>query len=159
MKTKARRCRKGHPFDKKYTDSKGKTQNRCSRCDRERARRWYYANQEKAKQQAREKSARYRAGNPGYWRAQHFLKTYGITLKQRDALAKKQGGVCAVCKSIGKDGKLNVDHDHETGRVRGLLCTGCNVALGAIKEDPNTLKALYRYLRKNALVTDLPLAA
>ncbi len=45
-------------------------------------------------------------------------------------------------------GVLMVDHDHETGKVRGLLCHHCNVALGHLQDDPNTIKALLDYLCK-----------
>jgi hypothetical protein len=56
----------------------------------------------------------------------------------------EQEGSCKVC---GMPGKLHVDHDHETGAVRGLLCGGCNHALGHAGDNPNVLEALANYLR------------
>lgn len=58
---------------------------------------------------------------------------YGITIEDFNSLLKKQSGVCAICGK-GPKGKsrLCVDHDHETGKVRGLLCYRCNMAIGAL---------------------------
>lgn len=56
---------------------------------------------------------------------------YGIDIEQYDAMLKTQNGVCKICSSVNLDGKrLHVDHCHQTGKVRGLLCNGCNRKLG-----------------------------
>jgi len=57
---------------------------------------------------------------------------YGINVEQRDAMFAAQGGRCLIC---GEVKVLSVDHDHQTGRVRGGLCTRCNVALGRVEAD------------------------
>lgn len=77
------------------------------------------------------------------------LSKYGITPDDYEALSQKQGGVCAVCKQPPKFPKtrLCVDHDHETGRVRGLLCNECNVALGAAKDSMSVLEKMIAYLK------------
>jgi len=54
---------------------------------------------------------------------------YGITAAQYDEMFKAQGGVCYFCGASTGQRRLNIDHDHKTGRVRGLLCTTCNVGL------------------------------
>jgi hypothetical protein len=62
-----------------------------------------------------------------------------------------QGGVCAVCRKLNPDRlgrRLHVDHCHETGRVRGLLCTLCNNAIGQAGESPERLRALATYLEE-----------
>lgn len=60
---------------------------------------------------------------------------YGITLEDYEALLVKQNGVCAICEEECKTGeRLSVDHDHETGAVRGLLCRACNFRLGQIEK-------------------------
>ena len=61
----------------------------------------------------------------------HLKRNFGITLEQYDQMFEEQGGVCAICDGIEKNRRLAVDHDHDhdTGRVRGLLCTKCNVKL------------------------------
>lgn len=59
---------------------------------------------------------------------------YGITLDQYEKMLKDQGGVCFLCHQLpynSRHKKLHVDHDHETGRVRGLLCFVCNRGLGS----------------------------
>jgi hypothetical protein len=73
---------------------------------------------------------------------------YGISQDQYDEMFQSQNGVCAVCKNpeIIKDAPLRVDHNHVTGKVRGLLCHHCNVALGHFKDDPSRLQAALEYL-------------
>lgn len=76
---------------------------------------------------------------------------YGITPEQYNELFEKQKGCCFACKTNHTDLKrgLLIDHCHTTGRIRGLLCDGCNKALGCIKDNPETLLNLINYL-KNA---------
>ncbi|MBE7186743.1 endonuclease VII domain-containing protein, partial [Jatrophihabitans endophyticus] len=57
----------------------------------------------------------------------HLRRRYGITAKHADQMLAEQNGVCAICLEAPA---AHVDHDHETGRVRGLLCFNCNGALG-----------------------------
>lgn len=57
-------------------------------------------------------------------RDKYYRKTYGLTLRQWNLMLERQGGVCALCQSPMK--KPNTDHDHKTGRVRGVLCYFCN---------------------------------
>lgn len=71
---------------------------------------------------------------------------FGITLKGYQDLFDAQGGVCAACKSPPDKKRLAVDHDHATGRVRGLLCSHCNLALGLTKDNPDILEGLRLYL-------------
>ena len=71
---------------------------------------------------------------------------YGISEERYNELLAKQGGVCAICllQPEGKD--LGVDHDHATGRIRGLLCVGCNGAIGMLREDPEIIERAAHYL-------------
>jgi len=75
-------------------------------------------------------------------------KNYGISLEEYDRLLKKQNGVCASCGKPPNGRRLHVDHDHRTGAVRGLLCSGCNVALGAVNDNPSILEKLIRYIKR-----------
>jgi len=60
-----------------------------------------------------------------------------------------QGGVCAICGGINdNDDALSVDHDHETGRIRGLLCSKCNKGLGSFNDDPELLRKAIAYLER-----------
>lgn len=79
-----------------------------------------------------------------------ILRVYGISIEQYDEMHRAQSGRCAIClttKPGGFGGKhLHIDHDHETGRVRGLLCSNCNSAIGKLKDDPGLLAAARDYL-------------
>lgn len=66
---------------------------------------------------------------PGFWRDSWYRKTYGITLDDYNARLTAQGNVCAICSSSQAARNFDVDHDHKTGRVRGLLCQTCNSRL------------------------------
>lgn len=70
-----------------------------------------------------------------------------LTADEYDALSERQGGRCAICGDVPK-GRLVVDHDHETGKVRGLLCNFCNAALGFFRDDPHRLIAAANYLQE-----------
>lgn len=80
-------------------------------------------------------------------------RRYGITKIQYESMLKLQNGVCAICgkmetkKQYGKVQILSVDHDHITGRIRGLLCFGCNTKLG-ILENKDWLRKAKRYLEE-----------
>lgn len=64
-------------------------------------------------------------------------------------MLRSQGGGCALCHRPPRPGKvLHVDHDHETGSVRGLLCFTCNNALGDFEDDPGRLRAAITYLSR-----------
>lgn len=82
-----------------------------------------------------------------YQRAYRLRKTYGMTVADYDRMFAAQGGVCAICHQPEPVvASLPVDHDHNTGRVRALLCTPCNTALGLTGEEPARLRALADYL-------------
>lgn len=78
------------------------------------------------------------------------LKGYGISVEQYNFILKKQKGVCAICEKPNTHGRrLCVDHNHKTGKVRGLLCHLHNRFLGAIQEDISILLASIKYLRRH----------
>ena len=81
---------------------------------------------------------------------------YGITPRQYAVLLETQGGGCAVCSvrenqfsQYGRRRRLEVDHDHITGHVRGILCHLCNMAVGYIKNCPERASLIAAYLRKH----------
>lgn len=80
------------------------------------------------------------------------LKRHGLTQEEYEEILARQGGVCAICSraELAKRGPrtrvLCIDHDHQTGRVRGLLCSDCNRALGMFQDDPAILRAAVAYL-------------
>ena len=77
----------------------------------------------------------------------HLRRKFGITLDEYGALLQAQRGVCAICGRLPReDSSLHVDHDHETGDVRGLLCFQCNNALGDFDDELERLRSAVGYL-------------
>ena len=77
-----------------------------------------------------------------------FKRLYGITWADYEKMFASQHGVCAICKSPPKKRRLSVDHCHQTGRIRGLLCDPCNhILLGAAKDSLSKLQAAIEYLK------------
>jgi|14_taG_2_1085336.scaffolds.fasta_scaffold00652_13 hypothetical protein len=86
------------------------------------------------------------------WQEQYLQRAYGISKEDYDKMYLSQNGLCAICDTHGfrmnekvKNG-LCVDHDHETGEVRGLLCHNCNRALGLLQDDPKLIEKSLQYL-------------
>lgn len=76
-------------------------------------------------------------------------KTYGLESGEYARLYKEQGGKCAICQiATGKTKRLAVDHDHDTGLVRGLLCGPCNKLVGYFRNSPEAFDRAAAYLRR-----------
>lgn len=83
-------------------------------------------------------------------RERNIKKWYGLTLKDWDDIFVLQGGKCAICQSDhpgNRRGGWSGDHDHKTGKFRGILCNVCNVMLGHAKDDPEILQNAIDYLK------------
>jgi hypothetical protein len=107
------------------------------------------------KKKTREESRNYmrdwRAANPDrakhYGRKAHLKSAYEMSEEEYDRLEQEQKSLCAICHQAQSDGhRLCIDHDHETGKIRGLLCHSCNKALGFFKDSVLFLEAAIRYL-------------
>jgi hypothetical protein len=129
---------------------------------REYGRKYREANREKvnaiAKKCRRAKPEKYRAikqkwrDNPANklkTRELALLKKYNMTLANYDALLNGQNGVCALCSQPPNGRPLAVDHCHETGRIRGLLCTRCNNAIGLLGDDVAAMLRVIAYLERS----------
>ena len=86
----------------------------------------------------------------------HTVKRYGITVADYNRMLVEQNGVCKVCRrhetkktNKGTVRRLSIDHCHDTGKVRGLLCHTCNVAIGYAGNDPARLRAAADYLERS----------
>ena len=84
-------------------------------------------------------------------RAHKYKNKYGITIEDYDRMLEDQGGRCAICRTNdpgGSGSRFAVDHDHKTGKVRGLLCTNCNTGIGLLQDDVLILEQAIRYLNE-----------
>ena len=80
-------------------------------------------------------------------------KKYGITRQDYQTLVDNQSGRCAICSKVLTSGRdEHIDHDHLTGNVRGVLCGGCNLALGKFRDSPEVLIAAAKYLMDSWIV-------
>ena len=134
-------CKQTQPLDAfaVHRGAKDGLQHRCRACSSE------YNKSPKA----RERAAKYRARpERRAHRADYMLKRrYGISLEAWGEILVRQGGRCPGCGSPLESGfKTHVDHCHVTGRVRGLLCKECNLALGNVNDSIDVLRNLIQYL-------------
>lgn len=75
------------------------------------------------------------------------LKQYGLTIEEYEEMLSAQGGVCAICGKLPDKYRLAVDHNHETGKVRGLLCIPCNRGVGIFQDSSELLINASDYLK------------
>ncbi len=91
-----------------------------------------------------------RAKSCGSGRAYRLKYRHGITIEQYEHMLEEQEHLCAICQRYPKSNLKNpwhVDHDHTTGKVRGILCHSCNTALGNFNDDPVILERALEYLK------------
>jgi len=124
--------------------------------NREANRRYYARNREKMR--ARERTPERRAAarewarnNPDKIRNSFLRRKFGITLDDYLEMAEAQRHRCSICGKTREEEcrDLAVDHCHETGKVRALLCTNCNTDLHVLERDPERLRRMLEYLEKH----------
>lgn len=156
MKT-CRGCNKTKPSSDfhKNRSSKDGLQARCKDCHTTYRLNWT----DEQKKAHLERTAAWNRRNPKrrkeIQRKAMLRHLYGITEEEYDLRLNAQDHGCAICASRGKEGErypLSVDHDHDTGIVRGLLCAACNLALGGFRDDPELLRSAVSYLREQKAV-------
>jgi hypothetical protein len=97
----------------------------------------------------KEKLDEYYRVNKDVWRKGQLKRLYGLTLDEYQDMLAKQNGKCAIC-AVHEDSvtrKFSVDHDHKTGKIRGLLCNNCNTGIGNLRDSIELLEQAIRYLR------------
>lgn len=120
----------------------------CKTCQAKQARQ--YRNDPAVRAKAAKKAREYRAANPDYaknYRRKHNLKRYGLTVETFDQLLSSQNGLCAICEQTPVN--PHIDHDHETGEVRGILCGNCNTGIGMLKDNSEIVEKAAKYLREH----------
>jgi hypothetical protein len=148
-------CKKGHLITQENSMKNGLGGRwvACKTCKRLRSAGHYEEN----KAQYIKKGVVWKQENPDKLRLsnrRHRLKVqYRLTVEGFERMLAKQGGKCgnSSCGAVEPGGRHNVwivDHDHSTKCLRGLLCNGCNVALGMLKEDEQRILGLIKYLRR-----------
>ena len=122
-----------------------------------RVKRWQQENPERVNASQRARRAKPEAKRRE--RAGHLMRKYGISLDQYDAMLEAQGGGCFICRRPPReDISLHVDHDHATGKVRGILCFCRNNALADFQEDPALLRKAASYVSWHANQEEIQLA-
>lgn len=132
------------------TRSKDGRQGRCKECAKAVARDWYRANTKRAEGKVIAWRENNRDKVRHAQRKHKVKKVYGLEWQDYLDLIAVRGDVCWICGTTepGRKGSLAmcVDHDHATGRVRGLLCQSCNVGIARFRDDPDLLARAIRYL-------------
>lgn len=116
---------------------------RCLECVRSTAKQWYANNPDRWKETR--DPAKHRANSKKHWEKRGLYLRYGITQEQLDCQTTIQANACAICNQTQT--KLHIDHDHNSGKVRGLLCGNCNRALGLMYDNVESLEAAIDYLK------------
>ncbi len=93
---------------------------------------------------------------PEKLRRAHLMRNHNMSLETYNLMLEEQMGVCAIClhpesskHQNGKIKSLAVDHCHETGKIRGLLCLSCNIALGKLKDNVFIINSAFNYLKNS----------
>ncbi len=144
----------------KQKSSKDGFQSWCCSCKRDYVNDWRGKNKDKVKaakmryrekhrnRLCKEKTQHYlKSKNSLGRKANYLMRNYGITLETYNELLITQNGICCICKKDNK--KLVIDHDHKTGKVRGLLCSNCNTSLGSLNDSVDNLKQAILYLESH----------
>lgn len=138
-------CKTEQPESEFYRAKKtGYLSSRCKECYRRKYREIVAHDPERRREQWRRAAAK--RDTRAYWRKFR----YGITEADYQAMVERQEGKCAICFTEEK--KLHIDHDHNTGIIRGLLCSNCNRGIGYLGDSAERLESAARYLRR-CLVT------
>lgn len=142
------RCREAKsledfPRDKRRKDGRFP---HCRPCNTANMRAWREANPEKAAELNRK--TRERAKANGTWRRAMLRYKYGLTEAEVDEMREAQRGGCAICGE--QERELVIDHAHDSGKVRGLLCGVCNRGLGMLGDDVEGLRRALAYLEERS---------
>lgn len=139
---RSRKWREKNP--EKAAEMARKTREKNAEKIRERSRKWHIKNRQRHLKYMRDR----RENQPDAVKDSRLKSQFGITLQDYKNLLKEQEGRCAICgrQEDEFDRALSVDHCHESGNVRGFLCSSCNTGLGQFQDSITNLKKAIQYL-------------
>lgn len=155
---KCKKCKEVKDFKdfNKHKEHKDGLKGTCSACNILYNKEWRLNNPEKKKAydtqwyiDNEDYNKNYYERNKELWRTRDLMKKFGLTQEKYQEMFDNQKGVCNIChmSETAKDKKfLSVDHDHKTGKIRGLLCGNCNKSLGGFKDNTVYLHNAIKYL-------------
>lgn len=124
--------------------SKTKNHYTCSTCRCLYQRKWHSENKGRQNALSRGRYSKNRVSVLEKQREKYIKNTFGISVNKYDSYF--ENAVCSIC---GIDSSLVLDHCHETGKIRGVLCRACNMALGLLGDNINGLRKAVEYLNEN----------
>jgi len=147
-----KRCCRTLPLTEfyKHSNTKDGLRTICKDCKRKENRKWQHDNPSCHRRAYLNSKKKY----PELIRKKHLKETYGLTIEEYDQMFEKQNGICAICgkREMTKNQygvrRLGVDHNHKTGKIRGLLCHKCNTMLGYADENISILLGATIYLER-----------
>ena len=150
MKT-CSKCKTEKPYSEFHISQKGVKgpiyKSQCKVCVRKRQVEKYHSLTEEQKKQRRERSNCY---NPEYRQRYNLRTRFGLTTEEFSDMIVEQNSMCKICgDGFDETNKPQIDHNHETGKVRGLLCRNCNTSLGLLKENTDTILNMISYINDN----------
>ncbi len=151
--------RNGHPGrqDRWANEFDGTEYKQCSKCREVKLRSQFHRDKKRRDGLTPQCSACVKANNEALWplrrdkvRRQEKLRRarrLGLSPEEYDALVDRHNGRCGICQGAPNGiGGLHIDHDHASGKVRGLLCHSCNVSIGHFRDDPDLLRQAAEYI-------------
>ena len=160
--TKITHCRNGHSYTEANTYVRTNGTRACKECNRQRSRNRYrkFTPAQKAADHAARLQRRKDRPDGDRRRARYLLKTYGIAVEQYELMLEQQAGRCAICRNKPQKRRLHVDHDHKTGKIRGLLCLRCNhKGLSGFQDNIDIVENAYVYMERAEGRFGIPFAA
>lgn len=142
------KCKENKSLDSFYPrkDNKEGFRNSCKMCHSKKTNEWTKNNPEKKRLSRK----LWKLNNPEKTQDNWLKLEYGITLDEKKKMYSDQSGCCGICKKEMVNLKVSyVDHNHQTGQVRKLLCPPCNTYLGAIKENFDSALNLAKYIQEH----------
>ena len=120
----------------------------CKICSNKENQKWQHNNLEKCKIWSKNYYITHKKEIISRTKKNNLKRKYGLLFQDYNQLFELQNGKCLICNNIENKRLLSVDHDHKTGKIRGLLCSNCNTGLGNFKDNSILLEKAIKYLKE-----------